>query len=62
MESRVVSITDLGQDFTVEQLENDYGHIFYRMCKGSICRYCEDKYTAYMYAESAGWNRLLTNP
>jgi len=62
MKSPVVNIIDLGQGFTIEQLENDYGHIFYRMCKDSICRYCEDKYMAYTYAESAGWNRLLTNP
>lgn len=57
MSSEVVYRTDLGQGFTIEQLENELGHIFYRMCKGSICRYCEDEYIAYMYAESAGWNK-----
>ena len=57
MPSNVVNIVDLGQGFTIEQLENELGHIFYRMCKGSICRYCEDEYIAYMYAESAGWDR-----
>jgi hypothetical protein len=58
MESHVVNTVDLGQGFTIEQLENDCGHIFYRMCKGSICRYCEDEYIAYMYAEGAGWDKL----
>jgi len=62
MESKVVQINDLGQGFTIEQLENELGHIFYRMCKGGICRYCEDEYMAYMYAESAGWDKSLTNP
>lgn len=57
MSCNVVNINDLGQGFTIEQLENEFGHIFYRMCKGSICRYCEDEYVAYMYAEGAGWNR-----
>lgn len=56
MSSNIVSSTDLGQGFTIEQLENEYGTIFYRMCKGSICRYAEDEYIAYMYAEGAGWN------
>ena len=58
MSSTVVSISDLGQGFTIEQLENEFGHVFYRMCKGSICRYCEDEYMAYMYAENAGWNKF----
>lgn len=57
MSSQVVSCTDLGQGFIIEQLENEFGHTFYRMCKGSICRYAEDEYIAYMYAEGAGWNR-----
>lgn len=59
MSSTVVSISDLGQGFTIEQIENEHGHVFYRMCKGSICRYCEDEYMAYMYAESAGWNKFI---
>ena len=57
MSSNVVSIVDLGQGFTIEQLENEFGHTYYRMCKGSICRYAEDEYIAYMYAEGAGWNK-----
>lgn len=55
MSAEVVYRTDLGQGFTIEQLENELGHTYYRMCKGSICRYCEDEYIAYMYAENAGW-------
>lgn len=62
MDSRVVHTRDLGRGFTIEQLENDCGHIFYRMCKGGVCRYCEDEYMATMYAESAGWDKLLANP
>ena len=57
MSSHIVNSTDLGQGFTIEQLENEFGHTFYRMCKGSICRYAEDEYVAYMYAEGAGWDR-----
>lgn len=57
MSSEVVYRIDLGQGFTIEQLENEFGHMYYRMCKGSICRYAEDEYIAYMYAEGAGWNR-----
>jgi len=57
MSSNVVSIVDLGQGFTIEQLEDEFGHTYYRMCKGSICRYAEDEYIAYMYAEGAGWNK-----
>lgn len=57
MSSNVVSIVNLGQGFTIEQLEDEFGHTYYRMCKGSICRYAEDEYIAYMYAEGAGWNK-----
>lgn len=57
MSSHIVNSVDLGQGFIIEQLENEFGHTFYRMCKGSICRYAEDEYIAYMYAEGAGWNR-----
>lgn len=57
MSAEVVSRIDLGQGFTIEQLENEFGHVYYRMCRGSICRYAEDEYIAYMYAEGAGWNR-----
>lgn len=56
MSTTVVYRNDLGDGFYIEQIENEFGHIFYRMCKGSICRYAEDEYMAYMYAQSAGWN------
>ena len=59
MSSNVVNIIDLGQGFIIEQLENEFGHMYYRMCKGSICRYAEDEYIAYMYAENAGWNKFI---
>lgn len=59
MSSNVVNCIDLGQGFTIEQLENEFGHIYYRMCRGSICRYAEDEYLAYMYAEGSGWNRPI---
>lgn len=52
----IVSNLDLGQGFTLEQLENERGHIYYRVCSKGICRYCEDSYMAYMYAEGMGWN------
>jgi hypothetical protein len=62
MESTVVNTRELGQGFIIEQVQNELGHTFYRMCKGSICRYCEDEYMAYMYAEGAGWDKLLAQP
>ena len=53
----VLNIIELGNGHTIEQLENEYGHIYYRTCKAGICRYCEDEYMAYMYAEHMGWIR-----
>lgn len=57
-ERLIVNSTDIGQGFTIEQLENERGDIYYRVCHGSVCRYCEDEYFAHMYAESMGWNRF----
>jgi len=56
-ERLIVNTTDLGQGFTVEQLENERGDTYYRVCHKGICRYCEDSYMAYMYAEGMGWNK-----
>lgn len=51
----LVSSTDLGQGFTIDTLEDERRHTYYRVCKNSICRYCEDEYMARMYAEAWGW-------
>ena len=52
----VVHSTDYGDGFRLEQLENERGEIYYRACKGSICRYAEDDYIARMYLEGMGWD------
>lgn len=53
--SGVVDSRDIGQGFTIDRLENDWGNTYYRVCRNSMCRYCEDEYVAYMYAENWGW-------
>jgi hypothetical protein len=58
-ERSIIGSTDIGQGFIIDQLENDRGDIYYRVCKGGVCRFCEDGYFAYMYAESMGWNRFI---
>jgi len=52
----VVHSTNCGDGFRLEQLENERGEIYYRACKGSICRYAEDDYIARMYLEGMGWD------
>ena len=51
----VVHSTDFGSGFTLEQIENEKGEIYYRACSDSICRYAEDEYIARMYLEQMGW-------
>lgn len=53
--SALLSSDDLGQGFTLDQLESPSGHIYYRICTRGICRYAEDHYICMMYAESMGW-------
>lgn len=53
--SSVISTEDLGQSYNLDTLQNDHGHIYYRICTRGICRYCEDLWMAMMYAESMGW-------
>ena len=55
--SNIVHSTQFEGGFSLEQLENDRGHIYYRACTGSICRYAEDEYIARMYLEGMGWDR-----
>jgi hypothetical protein len=52
----IIHSTDIGQGFTIDQIENERGELYYRVCKGSICRYCEDEYFTRMYATEMGWN------
>ena len=51
----VVHSDDMGDGFALEQIENDRGEIYYRACKGGVCRYAEDEYIARMYLEGMGW-------
>jgi len=52
----VTSTTDFSNGYTLDQLENERGEVYYRACKDSICRYAEDHYIAMMYLEGMGWN------
>ena len=54
--SNIVHSTQFEGGFSLEQLENERGHIYYRACTGSICRYAEDEYIARMYLEGMGWD------
>jgi hypothetical protein len=38
----VIQTTDYGNGYTLDQLENERGELYYRACKNSICRYAED--------------------
>ena len=58
-EPLITNTIELGQGFTVEQLENERKDTYYRVCHKGICRYCEDVYMAYMYAEGMGWNKTI---
>jgi hypothetical protein len=53
-ERLIIHSTDIGQGFTIDQLENERGELYYRVCKGSFCRYCEDEYFTRMYAAEMG--------
>lgn len=52
----VTNSTDYGNGYTLDQLENERGELYYRACKGSVCRYAEDHYLALMYLEGMGWD------
>jgi len=52
----IVHSTKFEGGFSLEQLENERGEIYYRACKDSICRYAEDEYIARMYLEGMGWD------
>jgi hypothetical protein len=52
----IVHSTKFEGGFSLEQLENERGEIYYRACTGSICRYAEDEYIARMYLEGMGWD------
>jgi hypothetical protein len=57
MGSTVLNKIDLGDGYTIEQLAEHNGGIYYRVCHRGICRYCEDEYYAYMYAAQMGWSQ-----
>lgn len=52
----IINTTDYGNGYTLDQLENHKGELYYRACKDSICRYAEDHYVAVMYLENMGWS------
>jgi len=55
----VLQSTDYGGGYTIDQLEDERGGVYYRACRSSICRYCEDEYVAHMYLEQMGWDPKL---
>jgi hypothetical protein len=55
IERLIIHSTDIGQGFSIDQIENERGELYYRVCKGSFCRYCEDEYFTRMYAAEMGW-------
>ena len=61
--STTTQTTDLGQGFTLDQLESSENHIYYRICTRGTCRYAEDHYMCMLYAEAMGWlppNKQIT--
>jgi hypothetical protein len=46
---------ELGQGYTIDTMESDTGHTYYRVCIHGTCRYAEDYWMVLMYAESMGW-------
>lgn len=56
MEATVISKTDLGDGYVIEQLQNHDGALYYRVCHRGICRYAEDEYYVHMYAAQMGWS------
>lgn len=52
-EPRILSRHDLSDGRCIEQLENDRGELYYRVCTagGGTCRYCEDLWMAQVYAD-----------
>jgi hypothetical protein len=47
----ILSRHDLSDDRCIEQLQNERGDIYYRVCGGGVCRYCEDLWQAHIYAD-----------
>jgi len=51
----MIDSADYGDGYTLDRLENERGELYYRACKGSVCRYAEDHCIAIMYLEGMGW-------
>jgi len=51
----MIDSIDYGDGYTLDRLENERGELYYRACKGSLCRYAEDHCIAIMYLEGMGW-------
>lgn len=50
---KILSRHDFSDGRCIEQLENDRGELYYRVCTsgGGTCRYCEDLWMAQAYAD-----------
>ena len=47
----ILSRHDFSDGRCIENLEDEHGRIYYRVCGGGICRYCEDLWQAHLYAD-----------
>lgn len=63
-QAKILSRHDLTDGRCIEQLEDEAGRIFYRVCTdgGAICRYCEDLWMAELYADQMCQQRQLKLP
>lgn len=53
IQAKILSRHDLSDGRCIEQLEDEQGRSYYRVCSagGGVCRYAEDLWMAQMYAD-----------
>lgn len=51
MEPKILSSTSFDDGRCIEQLQDHKGNLYYRVCGGGYCRYCEDLWMAHVYAD-----------
>lgn len=57
---RILSSERLDDERCIEQIQAPNGDIYYRICGGGVCRYCEDLWMAHMYADQMCPERTRT--
>lgn len=48
---KILSSYDFSDGRCIEALEGERGELYYRVCGGGVCRYCEDLWMAHLYAD-----------